>query len=243
MTTKNAADIIFVVDASDSMSPCIEGLRTHLTTFLEVFRGNANVQWNVRFDFVAHRSRGTVQVIESALTDDLHGTFYTGGAGEFFTTDVLAVTQALSRVETSGNERSLIALDFALDAPWRDSRTARRVIIFLTDEPHETSAAPEHDRTLIPALIEKIHALKVTLFMVNPDSADYEHLASADKVNVQKVTGGDGLRSVDLRRVLQAIAKSISVDQSTLGTVRTTTRGLFGQATWGTADLGDASDR
>lgn len=126
----------------------------------------------------------------------------------------------------------LVALDYALDAPWRDSHDARRIVIFLTDEQHETTDSPDEHRKMIPQLVQKIAALKVMLFVVAPESDDYEDLCAVDRSDYQKISGDDGMASVDFMKVLRAIAKSISASQTPLGVTPTVQRGLFGQLTW-----------
>lgn len=233
MPGKNAADIVFVIDTSGSMSPCIDALRANLDGFLACFQNVANESWDVRLDFVAHNTGAGVNGWHGSVFEpDLHAAFYRGSQARFFTSDPKEVQKGLRGLSTSGNERSLVALDFALDAPWRDARIARRIVIFLTDEPHETSCRPTEDEQKIPELIAKIHGLKVMLFLVAPDSTGYEQLASADKADWERVPDGDGLGSVDMSRVLRQIAKSITASQTPLGAGPSVKRGIFGQAGW-----------
>ncbi len=241
MAGRNAADILFVVDTSESMQPCIDALRSTLVRFLDSFRNTANERWDVRVDFVAHRAKGAVSH-ESVFERDLHEALYQRPQCRFFTEDLDAVAQRLGELTTAGDERPLIALDFALDAPWRPTSSARRIVIFFTDEPHETSEAPRQDAAKLPQLIDKIHALKVMLFLVTPDSETYDTLSSVNGADWQKVPVGRGMAGVDVSRVLLQIGKSIAASQTPLGAPVSVTRGLFDQSRWGQGTFGTGGD-
>ena len=53
-STKGVADVVFCLDASDSMKPCIDGVRTHIGSFLDGLKSDQQRARDVRFDFVAH---------------------------------------------------------------------------------------------------------------------------------------------------------------------------------------------
>jgi hypothetical protein len=54
MSARGSADVVFVVDASRSVEPCIEGVKRHVSGFIEVFRDDPNHTWDLRLEFVAH---------------------------------------------------------------------------------------------------------------------------------------------------------------------------------------------
>jgi hypothetical protein len=105
----------------------------------------------------------------------------------------------------------------------------------LTDEPLEANADSQAQRGMVGAIIEKIHALGVILFLVAPRSPGFEELSEADKSQYQQVgQTGDGLGKLDFARVLGHIGKSVSV--SVPGMQSTPDyrvhRALFGQDSW-----------
>ncbi len=395
MAGTNSADIVFVIDTSRSMAPCIEGVKRHISTFVDVFKSDPSNTWDLRLDFVAHndtlqeaRAAGAdkdfrervvaaggaydnvdvrATLIWSDITDlDLHvwtpageriyfgekrsscggeldidrnvgessatrqpvenirwlkdtakpgeyvvsvmnfsnrtsgsvvrarlevvvagqvrhidvevparhraevevtrftfdprvcaasagpasggpGAFrarscfedpllralYGAGQGRFFTTDLAAFQRGVGTLPTGGNESPLVALDCALDMPWRARRQTHRIVVFLTDEPVEGGNRQEESLRKISDIISKMHTLKVMLFLVSPDSAGFESLAAADKCEWEVVDGGDGLASVDFAKLLTAIAKSISRSQTPLGAPPPEARrALFGQDRW-----------
>ena len=249
MTTRGVADVVFCLDASGSMQPCIDGVRRHILDFLSGIKSNAQVSWDLRLDFVAYAANRLTRPLRGPLTIDvanakhlahssvycaeLLGPLYLGGQGRFFTSDIEVFRAALERVETDGDEASLIALDFALDFPWRDARTCHRAVILMTDEPFESGTRRDQQKATLALLIRKIQQLRVMLFLIAPDSPVYNELAQVDRSEYEVVEGGDGLASVDFERALAYIGKSISVSQlQGSATEEKPSRALFDQTTW-----------
>jgi len=240
MTTRGVADIVFCLDASGSMAPCIDGVRSHIAAFVEGLRSTGNVTWDLHLDFVAYKCGSVCEGIpiwthQSLFNDELWEIWYQSKrqGGRFFTSIVEEFRQGLSRITVEGNEDTLLALDFALDSPWRDAAKCHRVVILMTDEPFEGGASSEEHQVVLPQLIEKIQALRVMLYMVTPPSPVYERLSEVDKCEHYVVeSAGNGLEGVDFREVLSFIGKSVSAS-TVQGIERPVTRGLFGQAGWG----------
>ncbi len=265
MSTKGVADVVFCLDASDSMKPCIDGVKTHISSFLEGLKSDRQRNWDVRFDFLAHQTvLGEGGVIghghyslyhngESSEEGDVLTALYTGQKGQqgqrgrFFTTDINEFKRGLEKVEVIGDEGPFVALDSCLDFPWRKAGECHRVVIFMTDEPFETSSAPEEERQFLEELLQKTQDLKVLLFIVAPDSPAYEELAEVDKSEYEAVDGRSaGLADVDFRKLLSGIGKSVSVstaNQQKPTAEKKVKRGLFGQTEWGNVEGVDATDR
>ncbi len=260
MSTKGVADVVFCLDASDSMKPCIDGVKTHISSFLEGLKTDRQRSWDVRFDFLAHHTL----LVEGGVIGNCHYSLYhnesgnlaldvlyssqQGQRGRFFTTDIDEFKRGLDKVEVIGDEGPFVALDSCLDFPWRKAGECHRVVIFMTDEPFETSSAPEVERQFLEELLQKIQDLKVLLFIVAPDSPAYEELAEVDKSEYEAVDGRSaGLADVDFRKLLSGIGKSVSVstaNQQKPTAEKKVKRGLFGQTEWEDAEGDfDATDR
>src|SRR5688572_3919910 len=56
MTTKRVADVVFCIDASNSMQPCIDAVRKNLAQFVSGLQSGGQSTWDVRFDFLAHQA-------------------------------------------------------------------------------------------------------------------------------------------------------------------------------------------
>jgi hypothetical protein len=243
MSTRGVTDIVFCIDASESMRPCIDAVREHVLDFIKGLEsGQRAMDW--RIDFVAHScdEGGSVFRQQSVHLGglDLMKALYGGGqGGRLFTRDVGEFRAALQSVEVAGDEATLVGLDIALDFPWRPRNQCHRVVICLTDEPFESGAAVAEQKARLPALIEKIQKLGVILFLVAPDSPAYDELGAVQRSEYRRAEASrDGLRGVDFGQVLASIGKSVSVSRLQGGGDAKVARGLFGQADWVATDQG-----
>lgn len=240
MSTRGVVDIVFCIDASDSMRPCINGVKEHVVSFIKGLEGGqSKMDW--RIDYLAHSCdiSGGPHRMESIRTENLGlmQALYHSPGSNFFTTDLGEFQRKLSTVEVFGDEATLVALDTALDYPWRPRSKCHRVVVCLTDEPLETGAAVAAQREQLPAIIDKIQKLGVMLFLVGPHSDGYASLSEVDKSEYEVVDhAGDGLRTVNFAKVLEYIGKSVSM--ASLQTVedKGVRRALYGQDTWGSSD-------
>lgn len=216
-TTKGVVDVVFCIDASASMAPCIGGLRRNLGAFLDGLGGGWNRRYDCRLDFLAHSCDPSGSVVRSSslrhqgaeLLANLYGP--TPNPNSFFTSEPASIRVALEDIAPLGDEAILLALDTCLDFPWRPRAGCHRVVVVLTDEPLESNAAAIDQKRMIGPVIDKIQALGVMLFLVAPRSEGYNELAEADKSQYQQVAQThDGLGSLDFSRVLSHIGKSVS---------------------------------
>lgn len=257
---RGVADVLFCIDASNSMAPCIEGVKSNVSGFIDGLSGNPNYSgWDLRMDYVAHSAleRTTGLVFKDVNWSFIHEStnfpigsqpdvidaLYVPQVGQqnLFTHSVEEFRTALDKVEPKGNEASLVALDICLDFPWRDAAECHRVVIFLSDQPLEDGALLEAQTEMLDALIDKIQALKVMLFVIAPESDAYDMLAEADKCEYQEVGEGNGLSGVNFHKVLEGIGKSVSVSiPAKQGMPEAPVeRGLFKQADWARPTGGD----
>ncbi len=242
MAGRYCADVVFCLDASGSMRPCFDALRCHIGAFMEGLKSSGQITWDVRMDFLAHRATkegaGSVHDFRTLRTTGeklLESLYQTRGSTAFFTGDVAEFKAELSRLEAGGDEASFVALDTCMDFPWREAENCHRVIIMLTDERLEDGIDVTRQQEQIDAMIAKLHALRIRLFLVGPESPGFDALCAADRSEYLVVNAEqNGLATVPMDKVLEAIGKSVSV------TVFSETpggdamlRGLFGQAKWG----------
>jgi hypothetical protein len=257
-STKGVADVVFCLDASDSMKPCIDGVRTHIGSFLEGLKSDQQRAWDVRFDFVAHFTvKGEEDSIGHAHfslyhdepeNDVLDNLYLKQGTGRFFTSNIDEFKRGLDKVQVLGDEGPLVALDSCLDFPWRKADECHRVIVFMTDEPFETSSKPEMEKQFLGQIQQKTEDLKILLFIIAPESPAYEELSEVDKSEYEVIESqSSGLADVDFKKLLSSIGKSVSVStvfQQALHGNKEVNRGLFGQANWGSiGGAVDTSDR
>ncbi len=232
-------DLVLVVDASDSMGPCFGQVRQHLTDLLSPLQ---QANFRVRFGLVAY-----------AAGKDRSGAVYdhtfVGGSGpeflkrlytpqvkaeDYFATDPHVVERVLGGLKPQGNEDTLVALDIATDFPFGPVENTRRVIALFSDEKLEDGIGGEEPLTKLPELVEKLQQRRIQLFVSAPMSPGLEQLAAVDRAEIEPVDGGDGLKSVDFRKLLAQMGKSISMSSLQMGQEPAWKKAIFGQDRWST---------
>jgi hypothetical protein len=229
-------DLVLVIDASDSMRPCIDQLRRHLRELVKPMQGYVG---KVRFGLVslsASRVNGDEVFKVNTLaggTDSLAALYGSGRQQhDFFTDDPNRILAALDRIEITADEHNLLALDIALDHPFGSSSTTKRVIAMFSDEPLEAGVDRGEGVSQLDALVEKIHKRRVKLFCALPYSDAAQRLSEANGSEIEAVDGGQGLASVDFKALLGQMGKSISVSALQGGLADESPSALFGQDGW-----------
>ena len=241
-------DLVILVDSSESMRPCFSQLREHLKDLLVPLQ---QANFNVRFGLVAYAAAATRGAPSYDHT-------FIGGSGpemikklyshqvsadDFFTRDQTVVARVLSGLEAQGNEDTLLALDIAADFPFGPMDSTRRVIAVFTDEPLEAGVSELEPIAKIPELVQKMMSRKIQLFASAPMSDALEQLGSMDRAEIEAVNGGDGLKSVDFKKLLAQMGKSISVSSLQAGSEKPWKKALFGQDQWKADRIVTASNR
>jgi len=187
---KGIADIVFVLDRSGSMEPCIQAVRDHIMEFVGALGSDqriASVDW--RLGFVAF--------------DDSE--FYV----QDFTKEVERFRSALMGFSTGGSEFTLPALDVALDFPWRDD--AQRVLILFTDEPLSGGSMIDYQLSKFQDLMAKIVNLSVKLYYYGEDCPHYTEFQKLPGSYVQVVDLHSRTMGVsDFAKALEQIGRTIS---------------------------------
>ena len=236
MSARGTADVVFVIDASASMGPCIDALRANIASFASSVCGSNAGSFDLRLEFVALKvdSKAGIYNALASRTGNAIDAIYNSGSPRhagLLWSGPEEFLSGLDRIRVGADEDNLMALDMALDLPWRQASACHRVVLLLTDEPPEAGAMPADRRSKVTALIEKINDLRVKLFIVAPYSetlAELQAADGADYLQIQDDDVGKGLATVDFRKVMGAIAKSISV--ASLQTMpKPVSRALFGQ--------------
>jgi uncharacterized protein involved in tellurium resistance len=245
-------DLVLVIDASSSMKPCFDALRENLARVVAPLQGFVtNVQFCVLAQSVGMRGRMLVhdhRFIGTSGADALDA-MYAGpanqgaGRGPFFTADAGRVRSFLADLKPEGNEDLLLALDLAADLPFGPITSTCRVIALFSDEPIEAGAVESGRVELIPELIEKLTRRRIKLFAALPESDASLALSQANGSELEFVSGGDGLRSVDFSQLLSQMGKSISVMSLQSSGEPSYTRALFGQDKWDASGSVSDSER
>lgn len=202
-------DIVFSLDTSHSMLPCIDGLRRNLQSIIEPLQGH---DVPMRFGLIALHAgftTGGIPVYPSwTLAGDLR-TVYSAG-DKLFTSDGKLFSSRLAALEPDGDEDQILGLDLALDFPFGPTDTTRRVVCMFSDERIEDGYTGMNQIGRIPEVIDKIMARRIKVFGALPVSPALEQLAQCENCAFEPVTGGDGLASVDFSKLLRQFGRTIS---------------------------------
>jgi hypothetical protein len=234
-------DLVLVIDASDSMKPCIDQLRRHLRELVKPMQGHVG---RVRFGVVSLSASdvGGSHVYRVRTLAGDEAPLYDGTANqfEFFTADADKVTRALDAIEVSADEHNLLALDIALDHPFGSTSDTKRVVALFSDEPLEAGIEGQAALEKLPALIDKIHKRRVKLFCALPYSEAAQQLSEANGSELEIVDAGQGggLAGVDFRALLSQMGKSISVSSLQGALSEGPPQPLFGQDRWTVTNIG-----
>jgi uncharacterized protein involved in tellurium resistance len=231
-------DLVLVVDASHSMRPCFDQLKTHLQNLLLPLN---QANFKVRIGLVAYAAA-------AGRRHPVYDHVFIGGSGpmmlaklyshrpdegDFFTENPAAIVRALNELSAQGNENTLLALDVAADLPFAPVASTRRVIALFSDERLEDGVTGEEPVDKIPQLLEKLMNRRIQLFVAAPSSPALDMLGSLDQAEIHTVDGGDGLKGIDFRKLLAQMAKSISVSSLQSAVEPNWQKALFGQDRWG----------
>lgn len=253
MGAKNV-DVVFVIDASDSMSPCIESVVSNIGNMLAEL-GKAN--FHARLDAVIHNVPGEHVFYIASVNTHMHGGRLTDGLYRdapqtFFTEDVSVFSDCLKTIKVEGDEDMLLALDCALDFPFGPAKNTQRVVVLLSDEPFETNYQFDLHKDEYEAkaseMIDKIHDRHISLYMVMPSSNIAQTLAEADRADYAILQQGDvGLKSFDFSRFFSQLGKTISVTTAQQSHEKPYKKSIMGQAGFGVAgsytSIGDSASK
>ena len=241
-------DLVLLVDSSESMRPCFTQLREHLKDLLYPLQ---QANFKVRFGLVAYAAApgrgGPVydHTFIGGSGPEMIRKLYSSAinAADFFTSDSAVVMRVLGGLEAQGNEDTLLALDIAADLPFGPPESTRRVVAVFTDEPLEAGVSEAEPMGKIPELIQKLMSRRIQLFVSAPFSPAMEQLGSLDRAEIEPVDGGDGLKSVDFKKLLAQMGKSISVSSLQMGAEPIWKKALFGQNQWSGSRVITAANR
>ena len=237
MAGRQTADIVFCMDASGSMSNAFSGVRNHVNKMLESIKSDLQMQWDVRFDFLAYANTCSAMKLRTInyAGRDVIDALYNGGvkkglfgfgqgsAADFF-------TSALGKIECESDEATGLALDIAADFPFRDSATCHRVVVLLTDEPVNDGKFVKMTNDRIMDLAQKYQERKIALFMVTPPCPVFDTLSQIDKCE-WTIDESCGLENIDFAKLMQTIGKSVSISQTSQGGAGAV-RPLFNEKSW-----------
>ena len=210
---KGAADIVFLIDATLSMTPCIEGIKESLKRFADSlssyeYAQAMNLDWRAKV--VPYRDfncDGEPIYLDNAFTTDIN--------------DLKAQIAGI-RVEGGGDipESALDGLYLVTNkTDWRPK--VHRFILMFTDadtheELHDSNVPVNADRSLSTVAMA-LATTRVKIHAVTPETSNYKTLAKIPGSQFEWASSAgdaasvyEGLRNMDLGAVLERMAKTIT---------------------------------
>ena len=234
----NKVDILFVVDASDSMSPCFRKLRDNLRSFIAPLN---QASFEIRYGLLAYNAGadGHKAIYEHtfvggndpSLVKDLYSPQL--NTDKYFTRDANAFLRALDSVRTQGDENSPLALDIAADFPFEEITESRRVIAFFSNEKLEDGILEAEPLAKFQLVLQKIAKRKIALYAYLPSSNAAAMMMRLPKSIIKSVEEGDGCWDhLDFGQMLEQMGKSISVSTLQMVSEPAYQKAIYGQDTW-----------
>jgi hypothetical protein len=235
--TKGVADIVFMIDVSGSMEPCIDALRMNIEAFAEsLSRGDANnaapvKDWRAKVvgyrDLDSAGSEGIPWIVDNpfvrdvaALKAQLASLRAMGGADE-----PESLLDALYKVATmEAVPKGSQTVD---PNKWRYRSDAARVVIVFTDASFkETMGIPEAKGGSLQDVANVVMANRIILSLFAPNFEGYDRLSQIDK-SEWEVVEYEGLSPqaalqkftsdpVNFRNTLKQLAASVSRSAETV---------------------------
>lgn len=228
------------------MKPAFKSVCDNINQLITGLSSDLQRDWDVRFGFIAFNDspqpdgghlHGYVGVNGAGIWHTLYHSRYDSAEMQTcFTKDVSVFKRALMNVRCEGEEMHLLALDFALDFPWRASATCHRAVVLLSDEAFETGVFLDFQKEQLPRLIDKVTRKAVQLHIIAPESPVFFELAEIDKSTYAPLPAGDkGLQKVNFSDLMRGIGNSISAS-TVYGGGETAPMPLYEQEQWVAGD-------
>jgi len=235
--TKGVADIVFLIDVSGSMAPCIDALRKNIETFIDsLSQGDANNAAPVRDwrgkvigyrDVEASQSEGLPWIVDNAFVRDAGalkaqlGALEANGGGDEPESllDALFTVASMEAVPKGSQAED--------PAKWRYRSDAARVVIVFTDASFkETMSIPAAKGGSLQDVANVVMANRIILSLFAPNFEGYDRLSQIDK-SEWEVVEYDGLNPqealqkftadpVNFRNTLKQLAASVSRSAATV---------------------------
>ena len=248
MATKNV-DIVFVIDASGSMSPCIQAVLSNIGKVVDDLQ---QMSFRTRLGAVIHNVVARDKVRLASFYTQLNGghmldALSRGAQMPLFTADDEEFRRSLGTISAAGDEDMLMALDCALDFPFGSPSDTQRAVVLLSDEPFEGNYRfAEHGAEYAQKalrMVKKINDRHILLFTVMPDCEISDILAAsarAFKIVVSDEMQGTGLASFDFTRFFSNLGQTISATWRQMRLDKPYEKALFGQDRY--VPFGDLED-
>ncbi len=223
---KRKVDMVFLLDATASMKPCIDALKDNISSFIETLvnpAGNEGIvieDWRIKIcgyrDVKADGDQWWVDTDFSSEIDEVKsnlGSLQANGGGDEPESllDAIWKVANFKEAEKGGQYDS---------STWRSKSEAAHVLVFFTDaQSHMEFSIPEAEGAQIEDLDNKVNERKMFIFGYGPEADCYHTLNMFENVELEFVGSLDDAREKmkeytsnkeNFSKVLLQLAQSIS---------------------------------
>ncbi|HEY8359935.1 MAG TPA: hypothetical protein VIL30_20960 [Ramlibacter sp.] len=233
--TRGVADIVFLIDISGSMKPCIDALRANIELFIDFLsKGNANEglrDWRGKAvgyrDFDAAEGEGLPWIVDNPFVRNASdmknqlGWLEAAGGGD----EPESLLDALYTISTM--EALPKGAQTEDPAKWRYRSDAARVVIVFTDASFkETMSLPQARGGSLQDVANAVMANRIILSLFAPNFEGYDRMSQIDKcewevVEYDGLSPQEALRQftadpANFRTTLKQLAASVSRSAETI---------------------------
>jgi hypothetical protein len=192
--TKGVVDIVFLIDATGSMAPCIDALKANIQTFVTTLTtkdaNNATVVRDWRAKVIGYRDfdHDAVPIIDNPFVgtaDELRGQLaglHADGGGDEPESLLEAIYKVATMPATAKGEPGNASR-------WRHRTTAARVVVIFTDASFKEPLREPKGAT-IDDVFNQLMSNRIILSIFAPNMPCYEKLSEVDKAEWNVVEGG-----------------------------------------------------
>lgn len=226
---KGVCDIVFLLDISGSMQPCLDGLVDNIANFVTTLRDGADANTPAFISDWRIKVCGYRDVEEDGE--------YWWEESPFIANDVAQVTEHLKSLQAKGGgdepESLLDGIFKVATLPvsekgaqpegdkWRHRSEAARIVIIFTDATYKpTMSIPEAAGGTLDDIVNKVTEMKLKLCCFVPEGQEcYYSLGEIDKTELEEIPGvlGDRRMMVEytqdkahFEKVMEQLAKTVS---------------------------------
>ena len=227
------ADIVFLVDVTGSMKPCIDALRDNINKFIDMLtstegNGSPVTDWRARVvgyrDFIADGSTSYGWLNDTVFTRDVTtlrhqlSSLTARGGGD----NPESLLDAMMTVAATGSVDLQATGDEENSNKWRVPGSAARIVIVFTDATyHPTMSIPGYEGAGVRDLYNIYNQEHIKPYFFVPADASYAIFGRfKGAILTQCGEGCDGLLSVtndqaQFQKLLEQLAKGVSQSAST----------------------------
>lgn len=192
-------DIVFCVDLSESMDPCIEGVKQNIHKFVENIENEPDISIDWRLGILGHSfDDNTIYFVKKEFTDNIN--------------EFQSIIGGIDSRAKGYNEANLPALDWSLDFPWLVE--AHKFIVMFTDEGVDGGWDPQKSRNSLEELINKIVEIGASVYIVSfegSEFSDYKQIGTTDKCDFIGIKGYSSFDNVQFDELMNKLGKSVSL--------------------------------